>query len=57
MLRTTVSLSAICAVAAMCSLNRTPGTLVSTVFSMPRYSGGASGFGSKLSMWAKPPFR
>jgi hypothetical protein len=38
-----------------CSVTRTPGRAVGMVANSPRISGGASGFGSKLSMCDGPP--
>ncbi len=40
-----------------CSQTRTPGVAVRMAPNAPRTSAGASGFGSKLSCWARPPER
>src|ERR1035441_3806577 len=52
--RTTVILFATCAVRARFSLNTTPGMVVFTTPSGPRYSMGASGLGSHDSWCARP---
>jgi len=57
MLRTTVTLSAICAVCCINSLNTSPVIFVATVPSGPRYSMGAKGLGSNDSCAAMPPGR
>ena len=40
-----------------CSHTRTPGRAVWMVENSPRYSTGASGFGSRVSCWAGPPHK
>ena len=50
------NLSWCCASIGSGSQTRTPGTLVSMAPNSPRISAGASGLGSKLSMWLMPPW-